>query len=282
MEDFGPYSFFASVVNTSQHFWPSIKSLFNSSFITALVGSLAGAYAGAWGAQKIAVKAKYKEDALTQIRSINAAISTSYSIMNAFLAMKKQHIRALKVDFDRTKGLIERQRKGEIKYLEYTANLLTFPNIHSPVSILQSLVFEKISSPARARVLTLQIRESIEFLNASITERNNLIEKFKTIDFYKENLTDLYFGFPLDTIHDTSMPSLIEAIHNQVDDVIFFSLLLCKDLNQCGEKLKKNLDPQLQKICPKVENVDISKPASEGLLPSKELYAEWLKAFKND
>jgi len=282
MEDFGPYSFFASVVNAAQHFWPSIKSLFNSSFITALVGSLAGAYAGAWGAQKIAVKAKYKEDALTQIRSINAAISTSYSIMNAFLAMKKQHIQALKVDFDRTKRLIERQRQGEVKRLEYTANLLTFPNIHPPVSILQSLVFEKISSPARARVLTLQIRESIEFLNASISARNNLVEKFKTINFYKEHLTDLYFGYPLDTIHDTSMPSLIEAIYNQVDDVIFFSLLLCKDLNQCGEKIKNNLDQRLQKICPKVEDVDYSKPASEGLLPSKELYADWLKGFKNE
>ena len=85
--------------------WENLKSFANSAFSTSLVGALAGAYFGARSAQRVAERGKVRDELTKEIRNVNAAIALSFGIANSMLALKKQHVAALKNDYD-----TERQR----------------------------------------------------------------------------------------------------------------------------------------------------------------------------
>src|SRR3989344_5441444 len=87
-------------------FWATLDLLWtilSSNLITALAGAFAGAYGGQW------IVRKFQEDKelLEEIRSTNAAITVSIEICNTCLALKRQHVRSLKENFDQQKQQLE-------------------------------------------------------------------------------------------------------------------------------------------------------------------------------
>jgi hypothetical protein len=88
--------------------WENLKSLGNSAFTTSLLGALAGAWFGARSAQRVAERGKLREELTKEIRNVNAANALSFGIVNSMLALKKQHVAALKSDYD-----TERQRHAD-------------------------------------------------------------------------------------------------------------------------------------------------------------------------
>ncbi|WP_339434386.1 hypothetical protein [Pseudomonas orientalis] len=75
--------------------WENIKGFANSSFTT----SLAGAFAGAIAAQRIAEKGKFRDELAKEFQATNAVISLAIGMAAQAMALKKQHVRALKSDY---------------------------------------------------------------------------------------------------------------------------------------------------------------------------------------
>ena len=123
--------------------------------------------------------------------------------------------------------------------------------------------------------------ESVSLLNGALARRNTLIEKFKSGTFEQgASLVPLYFGLPYAGGHvNQEYPDTIEAISSYADDVIFYSHLLAKDLHAHGELQGRGQPKRLARKLPKITQIDFQKAREDGLMPSDERYADWLKSF---
>lgn len=263
--------------------WLEIKEFFNSVFFTAIAGSLAGAFAGAYGAQRIAEKAKYRDQLLKEMRGTNTAIMLAFGICNSLLSIKKQHIRSLKENFDVQKtALIEHKHKRESGFISkdqefhYNADFQTLSLPPLPVDILQTQVFEKLLLVGRPISLTTTLMQTVHSLSASLVMRNQQIEGYKA-----KNGASVaeYFGLPLAGQVNEIYPSLINAIYEQTDDGIFFSKLLCQDLIEHGNNIVDIFKKNFKKGAPTINKTDFSKAEKLGLMPNTDKYVDWFKMF---
>ena len=267
--------------------WGWIWAALNSNFTIALVGGCTGAVGGALGAQHIAERAKRREDLLKELRNTNAAIMVSFSICNAALALKKQHVLPLKELFQKDKAALlefkEKRKKGEIpKDVEHRigADLRTFPGLVVPIETLKSLVYERISAYGRPLALVSVLEQSLVGLAEAVRRRDEMVHRFVSRSIPPEHFAQFYFGLPLpsgDTNQEYS--DLVEGIYSYVDDVAFFSSLLCEDLIKHGEAVRKPLVGKSEKNIPKVSTADFGTPKAKGLIPKEDQYADWISAF---
>lgn len=264
--------------------WPEIKDFFNSVFFTAVAGSLAGAFAGAYGAQRIAERAKYRDQLLKEIRDTNAAIMIAFGVCNSLLSMKEQHVKSLKEDFETQKtGLLDHKKNRELghiskdKEFHFTADLQTLSLPLLPVDILQRQVFEKLSLVGRPLSLTTTLSQSVHSLSASLDKRNQLIESYKAGN---DGISPaLYFGLPQTGQINQDYPSVIDAIYNQTDDGIFFGQLLCKDLVEHGNQIAKQFKKLFGKDAPMITEPNFGKAEKSDLMPNTDKYVDWLTMF---
>lgn len=268
--------------------WQDIKDFFNSIFFTAIAGSLAGAFAGAYGGQRIVERGKNREELLKEMRNTNAATMLAFSICNSLLAMKSQHIKALKENFDRQKAeLLDHQSKrasgqiGKEVIFEFQADFQTLSIPSLPIVILQNQIFEKLSLTGRPLILLTTLNQTLDSLKASLEKRNQLIESYKASSpITEEILVPLYFGLPYKGGHiNQDYPATIDAIYSQTNDGIFFSCLLCKDLVSHGEKTASQYDTNYKKRNITINKPDFSKAEKADLMPKDEDYADWFKMF---
>ena len=113
-----------------------------------------------------------------------------------------------------------------------------------------------------------------------LTPGKGQAEKFATGEFPKEQHVQRYLGLPLPEGHvHQEFPDTVEAIGSYVDDIAFFSHLLCKDLMKHGEKVRTALHSKPSKRVPRVTEVDFSGPLNSGLMPDEAAYSDWANAF---
>jgi len=287
MDKFSFYSFVSSIAGSLLNYWPLLRDFFNSSFTTSLVGSLAGAFAGAWGAQHIAERAKHRTQLLAEIRNINVAQSLTYILTSTFISMKQQHIKRMKEKFDADKlAVITFRNKGNLGidlpnttlHLETDFQFLTSPPL--PVDILTKEIFEKFSASSKIRITAITLIQTISKWELSLSNRNDLIDKFRNEDAYKRNLIPLYFGLPLPGGDvDTTHSDTIENIYTQTDDGIFFSRLLAKELHNLGLKTAKLFEANYGKGAPIIEDASYDDAEKNNLLPNEARYRDWINAF---
>lgn len=263
--------------------WPSIKEFLNSVFFTAIAGSLAGAFAGAYGAQRIAEKAKFREQLLKEIRGINTAIMLAFGICNSLLVIKKQHIKPLKENFEAQRAaLLDHKQKRDSGLISqdiefhFTADLQTLSLPPLPVDILQTQAFEKLSLEGRPISLTTTLGQTIHNLSSSLEGRNQLIETYRANNGVSPAE---YFGLPIGGQINEMYPSLINAIYQQTDEGIFFSHLLCQDMIEHGNRIVELFNKNFKKGAPKISRADFSKSEKLGLMPNADNYADWFTAF---
>ncbi len=262
----------------------SVWLFLNSQFALTLIGTIFAAFAGAYGAHWIIERNNRRKEWERELRITNAAIMVSFEICNSFLSLKKQQVKDLGVQYKHVKNsFVEFQngrRNGQIspdKTFVFPADFRSMNPMTMPDEILIKQVFEQIYADARAYVLTNTLIRTVDSLNQSIVQRNELIDTWKkSPETLGDNLLRFYFGLPDPDGHvDHSYPDSIKAICSLTDDCIFFSQLLCTDLADHGERLKKRLG----KRAPKLNRPDFSKGVEEGLMPGPENYEDWIKMF---
>lgn len=258
----------------------------NSAFVIAFVGGLTGALGGALGAQHIIERAGRRAELLRELRNTNAATMVGFSIVNAALALKSQHVQPMfeKFQADKTslsefKAELSAGRIPQGTQFPFVADLRSFPAPIVPIETLKTLVFEKISAQGRALALVSVIEQSLVGLHAAVGHRDALCRRFQSGAILSEQIPYYYFGLPLTSGTNQEYPDLVTTIHEYVDDLAFFAALLCEDLNSHGEVVRTAFTEKFGKKAPKSAAADFSGPRKSGLLPPNKNYADWLKAF---
>lgn len=258
-----------------------------SNFSIALVSGFAGGYAGAAAPQHVIEKGKRREELTKEIRNTNAATMVSFSVCNAALALKKQHVQPLYEQFHRAKQEIERflqqRAAGQIPRehaFEFTADFRTFPPLEVPLDSLKELVFHRISAYGRAVALVSVIEQSLVGVKSSILKREQFVQCVQSGGISGDDLPRYYFGQPLPGGEtNQEYTDLVEAIHSYLDDVTFFTALLCSDLVEHAKAVRERFVAAFGKDAPHVSEPDFSGPRERRLIPPDDQYRDWLRAF---
>lgn len=260
----------------------------NSPFITGFVGAGFGALAGAWAAQRIAMRAKRRDELLSEMRSVNAAIGVAYSIFQAAVRLKVSGTQNMHNNFLKDKADIiefnERKTRGEIpgnQVIKFKADLETITPFPIPSDHLQTLVFEKLNIIGRPYQIVLQIPQIWHSLTEVIILRNDVIKEFRVGYPRGEIPPHIYFGWPDREGHvDARYSSALEGIWRQMEDCLWFSKTLCKDLQQHGDRVRKLCVRRFgKKAAPRITEINFDELDAKGLLPSDEDYRDWQTKF---
>lgn len=266
----------------------SVGTALNSAFTTSLVGALAGAFAGARAAQRIAESAKESENLLGQLRATNAAVTVAFTICNSFIQLKKQHIQAMYVGYNaQFAELQEFHRKrnaGEIpreQPFRFHADLRSVQLPLMPIEVLQRLVFDKLSVTGRPLALAATIAGTIDSLRDLMEKRAELVSQFRAIPpGGHADTVALYFGLPYgDGRMSTEYKDTLEGVYNQVDNGIFFSELLCKDLKAFGDEALIKYKKLAKKTTESVGEIDFALARKDNLMPDESKFSDWLRGF---
>lgn len=264
--------------------WGDAKDFFNSTFFTSVIGAFFASFAGAYGAQQLAEKTKARDRLTAEIRDTNAATNVAFSLCNALLSIKGQHVRRLKEDLHSQRLALEEHNKklaaGKLApgtQFHFTADLelLSLPPL--PIDVLQKIVFERLSLIGRPLNLATVLGQTLHELTSSLRHRNELIAGYKSgqVRFSAE----CYFGLPQGDSVDRDYPSTVDGIFSQTDDGIFFSQLLCKDLMEHGRALAKKFEKLYRVDAPVISEVDFGIAEKKGLVPSSDNYSDWMNKF---
>ncbi|MGA9704827.1 hypothetical protein [Pseudomonas sp.] len=275
---------FASVYAELSPLWESIKGFANSSFTT----SLAGAFAGAVAAQRVAEKGKFREELIKEFQHTNAVISLATGVACLALALKSQHIKALKTSYDNDQKSFEahkeRIRACQIPAdtpFEISPSLLFLQEISPPIATIQDIVLGRLSTVGRAISVVTALADSVGNLNGALSKRNELLNTFKNNQFPEgATIHHMYLGLPYGETHiNQEYGGSIEAISLYTDCIIFFSIKLCEDLRDHGETLRKRYRSRLRGSPPRINTFDFEQPRQDGLIPKDEEYEDWLSGF---
>jgi len=275
------------VFTASASWLPSLDfSIDYWSLFTTVIGALAGAWLGAWAAQRIAARHKLRDELQKELRSTNAGIMLSYTITNLSYALKKQHIKKLKENYDSDCLLFELYKQEKAngagkKPFKMSPNLDRLEEVAPPISALQNIVMGQISTTGRAIASVTGLADAIGNLNDTLRGRNHLLEKIKEDDLPQgAKIEHFYLGIPYaEGKVNIEYGCYVQALWLYTNDVIFFSMKLSEDLREHGLHVTKKYTKNFRGDAPKVSDFDWSKAEQEGLLPRDEEYDGWLSGF---
>jgi hypothetical protein len=247
-----------------------------SQFVRTVLASLAGAGLGAWTAQRIAARNKDNEEILKDVRASNVAASIAYGITEAFVSVKKQHVKPLCDGYKAEKAalLAFRPTPGNNAY-NFNADLRTLAPVKSPIDHLQKAVFERVSASTKVVSLVGVLDRTLHGLDLLITTRNDLVEEFKANSPVNHRT---YFGLPTTSGSDERYSSTIKHLSEYTDDAIYFSKLIGDELVKHGNLLKKKLPRKMQLSAPIIASADYSKAGD--LMPAPSNYQDWDTMFQ--
>jgi hypothetical protein len=268
--------------------WTTLNTFWNSNFgtavISAFIGSLAGAWGGALAAERIAEKRRVREQLLKEINQTNAAIELSHTICSSYLNLKEQHVRGVWEDYQRKReqvhDLHERQRHGAMAPRTVPTIQLdqrTLDVVRAKIEHLEGLVLGELSLRGRPRPLVAILSQTRDSLNNSITLRNQLIVSARTLDDNAK--VAFYFGLPTEGGVDDTFGNVLEAVHRQTDDCIYFSWRLCEDLTRHGKRVREQFGRRFKGPVSRIQTVLWTDVVAKGLLPPLGAYRSWEEGF---
>ncbi|WP_449439591.1 hypothetical protein [Pseudomonas migulae] len=277
-------SIFPATKNYLVSAWDYAKSFANSAFTT----SLAGAFAGAIAAQHIAEKGKFRDEIVKEIHKANAGTMLALAIANMALAIKKQHTKELFESYQATCADYETHKKqilaGQLdKKTPFTleCNLIALPEVTTPIEKLQEIIFDSMANAGYSISITSALIEAINSFNTAIVRRNELIKNYKSGQIPDgATVNQLYLGleYKPGTI-SREYGDNIQAIHECNDDVIFFSVRLCEEIENHCHSLIKRYKKRLRGDPPKIAKTNFDKAKIGGLLPDESDYEGWTSGF---
>lgn len=261
--------------------WESLKAFANSNFFTSLVGAMAGAVGGAYAVQKIADRAKVRDQLLQEIRNCCSAIEFAHSVGNTYLNLKEQHVRRMQERYvmqytavhqfreDREAGAIPADMGIDLGAVDMSV----METIHARIPQLETMILEKVSASGRPRPLVLTLGKAADQLNHSINERNQMVMELRDIDEGERN--HRLFGLRMGRHVDRRFPDNMFGIFSYTDDCIMFSRMLCEELTSHGRRVRQIYLRRFGGWVQTITAVDFSEPDAKGLFPSRERYRSW-------
>jgi len=234
-----------------------------------------GAGVGAYAAQFIVEKIKLKESLIKEIRITNNAIALSFEICNTFLSLKKQWVRDLHANYNRQREefLAAKAAMPGGPIYEFQADLTTISAPPVFIDRLSRIVLDEISVGTKTILLTTTLTRAVATLGEVMQRRNEIIETLKSqTPIPQPILIRAYFGQPDINGHiDDTYPNTIANMHAMIEDCIYFSSELSKELSKHGKKLKNKYGSK----APDVNSPDFQKAIDEGLMPNENDYKDW-------
>ena len=250
--------------------WEILNSEFVKSLSGSALGALAGAGAGAWAAQYIAERVKVRDEALKELRSNNAAITLIFSVANAYINLKSQHVQRLWQKFQETKLAAIRALSTNVPI----RSDIDLENLDPPsvsMAEIKRIVIEHITAPTRAIALLDVLDRTNGQLGEFIRKRNELISDFKNNGFDEFR----YLGLPRAGMLDRTYETTLSAMSSHTDECIYFSTNLAQELTRHGEALKLKLPKSIELH---VVTADFTKAAH--LIPSSNQFPGWEDGFR--
>ncbi|MBL1458733.1 MAG: hypothetical protein COA34_012900 [Methylophaga sp.] len=163
---------------------------------------------------------------------------TSFTVSNMALTIKTQLIQPIYKQFEQDLSNFEnfdkRRTAGQIKTGEifrYNADLRDFDAPPLPIKILNNILFNKVTSTNRSLSAVAFLDASNSGLKRMLEKRRNLIEVFREPRTDKTEEAYLYFGLKMENGNTYSeYADSLHGIMEYVDDIIFFSQIICEDL----------------------------------------------------
>src|SRR5262249_50876681 len=140
-------------------------------------------------------------------------------------------------------------------------------------------IVQGLDCPARPRASVAVLAQSIVALNSSIRSRNEQVERFRASQAELGEKVAVMFGLPRQNLIDEVYAETMRAIYRQTDDCIFFSRLVCIDLEDHGERLRTILRRRFHRDGPRINRVLWRDVEKKGLLPDEEEYQSWITGF---
>jgi hypothetical protein len=267
--------------------WESVTQFANSNFTTSLLGAGFGALAGAWAAQRIADRAKLREQLLHEVQSTNTAIELAYVICNNYLNLKEQHVLPVQQRYDQQASEIDAHAQG-IRTGMIPPNteldlglfdLRTLQAAYVPIDRLEQLVMEQLSVSGRPRPLVANLSQSVDTLNGTINNRNDLLSEYKERNLPLDAAVGFLFGLRRGNTIDTRFKDTVSALSAQTDNCIQFSRMLCADLVKHGETKLREFERLFGFGAPRIQRPVWDGPDSKGLFPPSNEFAAWDTSF---
>lgn len=234
---------------------------------TALIGGL-GAYFGAWGAQR-SINSQLRFQRLSDsINTANAAQSLTVVILNQAAALKKQHYKPRLEKWLATKDSIEKGGR-EIEF-----HLQSPPTIHFPLTELSTLVFGKLTlngRPLAAFSELLQAQETFKYLLAAHDDLQKELQGKSVAD-----VVPIYLSLETERGQDSRYMDWIISSNDILDDFLFYSDVLAKDLIAHGSRVRKHAGWRMRFSLPSVNGLPQILPEAEYLIPNHDYHKKWL------
>jgi hypothetical protein len=173
----------------------------------------------------------------------------------------------MKEAYDTAVARYDEYAANPIGTLELDLDLRTLSQPRFGTDTLERIVFEKFSLGHRGIAAAVSLRDATDDLKLSIDYRNNLISEFQKrppttplermafyVGAYMNESVDLRFGHNLD------------ALFHQVDDCIFFSMLLADELLALEKKLHARNSWKYRLNVPRQFPADWSIAREQGLI----------------
>lgn len=250
--------------------------------ITTIIGALAGAWLGAWAAQKIAKAEKDRDEITREFRSLNSAMIMSYNIANTAMVLKRQYLRDLKNSYERDIEKYEALKNSPPPHrLEIEPRLINLGATTTPITVLQQIVLDKLSSNSSATNTISALASAISNLNDSITRHNSFISLFQQSAYPPGySFEHMYLGIPVNGNVNNIYGDTLRALYSYNEDVIFFAIKLNDDLREAGLKILPMYRRLTRRIDSDIPDIDLSEPILQNLVPQHEEYESWLSGFK--
>ena len=267
--------------------WSVIKALAESNFMIAAIGSLAGAAGGAYAIQKISEHAKRRDMLLEELRMSCHAIDMAHGVCSTYMNLKKEHVLALKGDYERDRATVHRfairKQFGleERTILRVGMDYQFMNEMKTRAPNVETMVLEKISAPVRVRSAAVSLGRCTDQLNVSIVQRSELIPKLAAME--EGERVARTFGLPIPGGFDNAYGDYVGSIYQYTDDSIYFSRMVVDDLTiyakHVRERYQRMLPRRSRRHVMMVPRVVWADPEYERFLPPAENYASWYTGF---
>ncbi len=255
--------------------------IINSPFFVALVGAMAGALAGALAAQRIARHSKRIDDMKAEVKHVNACLVISHQICNTALALKKQFIAPLMNKFETDlNGMNEHLETGAPEPFRFQIDFRVFSIPEFSTDALRTIMFERNAGQGRMLALIPMIDDAANGLKVVAELRQKLIDRFQSGEIPNKEISRYYFGKKLESGHtNREYPDSLQNLYSYCDDVIFFSGLLCEDLERYGNSVVKAFAAENRNEQLKVGKIDLESVKKSGFFPPETNYQRWLDGY---
>jgi hypothetical protein len=244
---------------------------------TLFVGG-AGAYWGALGAQRIVSREANRKVRRDAILAANAAQSLTVVVFNQAAGLKKQHhLPKLEVWRKQRETFIGALAKRD-REVVVGIHFETPPPISFPITRLSEIVYEKLPLNGRPLAALSELVQAEHTLTYLLNEHQSLRIELEQRE--QGDAVERYLALDTPRGRDDRYKDLVEGFINLLDDLIFFSDVLGKDLMQYGNVLRDQAPNRERKKLPQVNEPGKLLPENEYLIPKHPHHAKWLERHK--